>query len=114
MLYFEVGLWVTEHIPLAEALDRFLQFIGDRPVFFHNAPFDKSFLIKSAALTGRKILNPVHDTLPLARKAWPELGGYLLKALASHVGAPEPSHRALSDSRSTLAVLLAARAKLNA
>ncbi|MDU7585871.1 MAG: exonuclease domain-containing protein, partial [Acidovorax sp.] len=62
--------------------------------------------------TKKKFSSPVHDTLPLARKAWPELGGYKLGGLAAHIGVPTPTHRALSDARATLAVLLAARAKL--
>jgi DNA polymerase-3 subunit epsilon len=98
--------------PIAEALGAFLAFVGAQPVFFHNAPFDQGFLKRAAAASKKKFSNPVHDTLPLARKAWPELGGYKLGGLAAHVGAPAPTHRALSDTRATLAVLLAARAKL--
>jgi DNA polymerase III subunit epsilon len=99
--------------PLEEALTDFLAFVGERPVFFHNAPFDQGFLKQAAAATKKKFSSPVHDTLPLARKAWPELGGYKLGGLAAHIGAPAPTHRALADARATLAVLLAARATLN-
>lgn len=98
--------------PIAEALDAFLAFVGSQPVFFHNAPFDQGFLKRTAASSKKKFFNPVHDTLPLARKAWPGLGGYKLSGLAAHVGAPAPAHRALSDTRATLAVLLAARDRL--
>lgn len=98
--------------PAAEALGAFLTFVGTQPVFFHNAPFDQGFLKRTAASLKKKFSNPVHDTLPLARKAWPELGGYKLSGLAEHVGAPVPTHRALADARAALAVLLAARAKL--
>lgn len=98
--------------PIVEALGAFLAFVGTQPVFFHNAPFDQGFLKRAAAASKKKFSNPVHDTLPLARRAWPELGGYKLDGLAAHVGAPAPTHRALSDTRATLAVLLAARARL--
>jgi DNA polymerase III subunit epsilon len=98
--------------PIVEALGAFLAFVGTQPVFFHNAPFDQGFLKRAAAASKKKFPNPVHDTLPLARRAWPELCGYKLGGLAAHVGVPAPTHRALSDSRATLAVLLAARAKL--
>ncbi|MEN9493519.1 MAG: hypothetical protein RJA63_3968 [Pseudomonadota bacterium] len=98
--------------PIAEAMDAFLAFVGPQPVFFHNAPFDQGFLKRTGAAAKKKFSNPVHDTLPLARKAWSELGGYNLRGLAAHVGAPAPTHRALSDTRATLAVLLAARARL--
>ena len=99
--------------PIAEALGAFLAFVGTQSVFFHNAPFDQGFLKRATAASKKKFSNPVHDTLPLARKAWPELGGYKLGGLAAQVGAPAPTHRALSDARATLAVLLAARSRLN-
>lgn len=97
--------------PLAEALNAFLVFAGSRPVFFHNAAFDAGFLKKAAARTGRTFSNHVHDTLPMARCAWPSLDSYKLAALAANAGGPAPNHRALVDARATLAVLLAARVK---
>jgi len=98
--------------PLPQALSAFLEHVGERPVFFHNAPFDQGFLARAATLTKLKFRNKVHDTLPLARQAWPSLGTYKLGMLAEHVGAAAPSHRALGDAKATLAVLLAARSKL--
>jgi DNA polymerase III subunit epsilon len=87
----------------------FLAFVESRPVFFHNAPFDQGFM-KSAGTEARlKFANPVHDTLLLARAAWPSLGTYKLVALAEHIGATAPTHRALADAKAALAVLLAAR-----
>lgn len=100
--------------PPAEAFGAFLAFAGAHPVFFHNAPFDHGFLKQAATASKVKFCNPVHDTLPLARRAWPELGGYKLGGLAEHVGAPAPAHRALADAKAALAVLLAARVKLGA
>lgn len=98
--------------PLADALDGFLAFVGAHPVFFHNAPFDHGFLRAATAGAKQKFSNPVHDTLPLARRAWPELGSFRLGVLADHLGASTPNHRALADARAALAVLLAARSKL--
>jgi DNA polymerase-3 subunit epsilon len=97
--------------PLSVAMKSFLNFVGTRPVFFHNAPFDSTFLKKASALTGLQFSNPVYDTLPLARVTWPFLDSHKLVELAEHVGAVAPTHRALADATSTLAVLLAARAK---
>lgn len=94
---------------LFEAMTLFLAFVGPRPVFFHNAPFDASFLAKAAAKTGLAFTNAVHDTLPLAKEAWPALGVYKLSTLAEHIGAATPTHRGLADAMATLAVLLAAR-----
>lgn len=98
--------------PLPAAMKAFAEFVGAQPLFFHNAPFDQGFLKKVGAQSKVKLPNPVHDTLPLARQAWPSLGTYKLSALAEHVGAPAPNHRALADAKAALAVLLAARAKV--
>jgi DNA polymerase-3 subunit epsilon len=95
--------------PLSEAMKEFAAFVGDRPVFFHNAPFDRGFLNKAASQAKVKFANPIHDTLPMARQAWPSLRTYKLAALAEHAEAPVPTHRALADAKAALAVLLAAR-----
>lgn len=60
------------------------------------------------------LTNPVLDTLSLARQAWPSLGTYKLAALAEHVGASVPNHRALAEAKAALAVLLAARKRVKA
>jgi DNA polymerase-3 subunit epsilon len=98
--------------PLTEAIGQFLDFVGAHPVFFHNAPFDAGFLKQACSQTKRKFANPVHDTLPMARMAWPSLSSYKLGVLAEHVGAPKPTHRGLADVKATLAVMLAARPKV--
>ena len=100
-------------IPLAQALENFLNHIGDRPVFFHNAPFDQGFLDSACGKTNMEFKNSVYDTLTLARHTWPSLPSHKLRALSKHVGAPAPKHRALGDARATLAVLTAARAQMN-
>ena len=92
-----------------DAFAQFLAFVGTRPVFFHNAPFDAGFLSQASKQSKMKFSNPVHDTLPMARRAWPSLGSYKLSVLAEHVGAPAPTHRGLADVKATLAVILAAR-----
>ena len=95
--------------PLEKAYATFADFVGDYPVFFHNAPFDLAFIARASARTGAKFENPVYDTLPLARAAWPALRDHKLATLALHVGHAEPQHRALGDAKAALAVLLAAR-----
>ena len=104
--------------PLYDVLNAFLEYIGPRPVFFHNASFDERFIetaIKRTARANRETLtftNTVYDSLAIARYAWPSLGSYKLGYLADRIGAPAPAHRALSDARATLAVLLAAKRAL--
>ena len=100
--------------PLEHAYPAFTDFVGRCPVFFHNAPFDLGFISRAAARAGGKFETPVHDTLPLAREAWPELPDHKLSTLARHVGHAEPQHRALGDAKATLAVLLAARRVMQA
>jgi DNA polymerase III epsilon subunit-like protein len=103
----------SEGQPLVVAMTSFAKFVAADPIFFHNAPFDQGFLKKAAVQAKVKLVNQVHDTLPLARQAWPSLGTYKLAALAEHVGISAPNHRALADARATLAVLLAARTKVD-
>lgn len=101
-------------VPVAQAFSSFLDFVEDLPVFFHNASFDRRFLGAAADQTGMPFSNPTHCTLALARRAWPELPSHKLEILARHVGASNPTHRALADVRTTVAVALAAGSLLGA
>ncbi|WP_241051670.1 3'-5' exonuclease [Achromobacter xylosoxidans] len=99
-------------VPVGQAFAAFLDFVEDLPVFFHNASFDRRFLDVAALQTGLPFANATHCTLALARRAWPELPSHKLDVLARHVGASEPTHRALADVRTTVAVALAASSRL--
>ena len=101
-------------VPVVRAFSSFLEFVEDLPVFFHNASFDRRFLGAAADQTGLPFANPTHCTLALARRAWPELPSHKLEILARHVGASDPTHRALADVRTTVAVALAASSRLAA
>ena len=92
-----------------EIWSEMVDFIGDSMLVAHNAPFDRGFLQRASEQTGVGLVFAIHDTLPLARQAWPTLGAYKLRVLSAHVGAPPPTHRGLSDARAALAVLMAAR-----
>lgn len=96
-------------IRIEEAFPRFVDFCGKHPVFFHNAGFDKRFVLAAADALGYVFENPVLCTLRVARAAWPELPSHKLAVLAQHIGAPAPTHRGLDDVKATLQVLLAAR-----
>jgi DNA polymerase-3 subunit epsilon len=86
--------------------------VGERPVVFHNAPFDLPFLMALLRAGGQPpILAPVVDTLGLARGLF-GTGSNSLGALAARLGLPkETAHRALGDALTTarLFVTLAAR-----
>jgi DNA polymerase-3 subunit epsilon len=95
---------------LQEALSSFRAFLGDCPVFFHNAPFDTAFIERAMQQCSLQFANVVHDTLPVARAAWPGMRSHKLETLAKIIdAAPIPTHRALADAKTTLSVLLAAR-----
>lgn len=98
--------------PIAETLDAFLDFARGAPMFFHNASFDSRFLRATAQRHARVFDPDIHCTLQLARRAWPELASHKLGVLAAHLGASTPTHRALADVHTTVAVALAARARL--
>lgn len=84
---------------IREVLPGFLDFIGGDPLVGHNiASFDLPFLQYKAQRLGLKILNSAIDTLPLARKAYPELPRYTLAFLKEALDITVPiSHRALPD-----------------
>lgn len=101
---------LREGRPLAEVFAGFVETIGDRPVYFHNAPFDVGFVNKVIRQTGIRPTNTVFDTLEISRAAWPGMRSHRLSTLVKIIDdAPPPDHRALGDARATLAVLLAAR-----
>ena len=102
---------VLRGAPPAElAVRRFLDFAGDAVLVAHNARFDLGFLdVEVERLTGRRLANPVVDTVWLARcllaGRTPRVG---LAALAHFFGTSvTPCHRALADAQATAEILLA-------
>lgn len=91
--------------PVARALR---EACADRPLVFHNAPFDLPFLIALFREAGAPpLLNPIVDTLGLARGLLGP-GGNALGALAQKLGLPpETAHRAAGDARTTARLFLA-------
>jgi DNA polymerase III epsilon subunit family exonuclease len=85
---------------------------ADWPIVFHNASFDLPFLIQFFRDAGAPaLLNPIVDTLGLARGLFGP-GSKSLGALAARLNLPaETPHRALGDARTTarLFIELAAR-----
>ena len=75
---------------------------GDLPLVFHNAPFDLPFLLQLFRDAGAPpLLNPIVDTLGLARGLF-GTGSNALGALATRLKLPpETAHRALGDTRTT-------------
>ncbi len=92
----------------AEVARRLREACGDRPLAFHNAPFDLPFLAAMLRRAGLPPLwNPVVDTLGLARGLFGP-GSNSLGALAARLGLPrETAHRALGDALTTARLFLA-------
>jgi DNA polymerase-3 subunit epsilon len=90
----------------ADLLPRILDFLGDDPLVFHNAPFDLSFLRIEARLAGGAWpRNPVVDTLVLARRSG-RFRSNSLSAACRAVGIDSTFHRAEADALAAGRLLL--------
>lgn len=99
--------------PAAEVARTLREACDDLPLVFHNAPFDLPFLVHLFREAGAPpLLNPILDTLGLARGLFGSTASNSLGPLSARLGLPaETAHRALGDARTTarLFVLLAGR-----
>ena len=83
---------------IAEALPKFLEFMGDDVLVAHNASFDIGFLKYNAEQLGLKLENSYIDTLPLAKQLFPNFKKYKLGLIADKLDIKvENAHRALDD-----------------
>lgn len=100
-------LMVLNSPTISELLPAFFQFIGDRPLFAHNAKFDIGLLIVAAHRQQLALAaNPVYCTLSLARKARLSVANFRLQTLCEHFQlSPNTLHRALEDSWAILQIL---------
>ena len=98
---------VAEAPPIAEALPRFLDFVGTATLVAHNAVFDVGHLNAARrAHDGRGIDLPAVCTLRLARRLMPELERKGLDSVASALGIGfVDRHRGLGDALVTAEVL---------
>lgn len=108
-----VGLLKSKGIPLKDAMDEFLAFIGDTPIVAYNANFDSGFLRAAAMKCGLEINNEFICALELARQAWIGLPNYKLETVSRHLQLDmTDQHRSLSDCRRTVDVFEAGHAIL--
>ena len=83
-----------------------LDFIKDSVLVAHNASFDIGFLKNVAKNLGYKFDYTYVDTLPIARKLYPELKKHKLGKIAEHLKIKvEVAHRALDDVDTTVKIL---------
>jgi predicted DnaQ family exonuclease/DinG family helicase len=89
--------------PLHAIQDEILDFIGDKTLVAHNAPFDSSFLQRELS----PLSNPVIDTLQFARTLLPFSTNHKLETLYDLFESDHPQfHRALDDAIATGKVFL--------
>ena len=70
---------------LVEGIKKFVDFVEDYPIVFHNAKFDMGFLnIASNKLYGKDLENDCLDTLVLSRKLVSNVKDYKLGTLADY------------------------------
>lgn len=83
---------------LADAMPRFLEFAGERPLIAHNAGFDMSFLNAATKRLGIERAFTSIDTLEMSRILLPHLGKHKLNVLAKELAVgPFEHHRASED-----------------
>ena len=83
-----------------------LEFIKGSVLVAHNATFDIGFLKNVAKGLGYEFDYTYVDTLPLARKLYPDLKKYKLGKIAEHLKIKvEVAHRALDDVDTTVKIL---------
>ena len=85
-----------------EAVRNFLEFVGDRPLVAHNAPFDMSFLRAAAGRHGLTVPGTSIDTLIIARTLYPELKRFKLDILAEHLKVGDFNHHRACDDAEVL------------
>ena len=91
---------------IEEIFPRVLEFIKGSVLVAHNATFDIGFLKKFAKDFGYEFDYTYVDTLPLARKLYPELKKHKLGKIAEYLKIKvEVAHRALDDVDTTVKVL---------
>ncbi len=81
----------------AEAIPRFLDFVGDRPLVAHNADFDVGFVSAACARLGLSFEPVYADTLALAQTLLPDLKRYKLDNVAGRLGLPDFRHHRADD-----------------
>jgi DNA polymerase-3 subunit epsilon len=93
---------------IEEVLPDLAGFVEDTVIVGHNIDFDMRFFRNAAARTGIHFVNPILDTLLLARIVSPNLEDKRLDATASRLGITVVGrHTALGDALTTAEVFLA-------
>ena len=90
---------LSEAPSAAEAMEKFVKFIGTYPLVAHNASFDQHFLETELGHYGKKRQLNFGCTLRIARRLYPDVINYKLETLVRYKEIPVNNqfHRALAD-----------------
>jgi DNA polymerase-3 subunit alpha (Gram-positive type) len=91
---------------ISEAMPKFLEYVGSRPLCAHNADFDIGFVTAACERLGLPFHPTYVDTLILAQNLMPELGKYKLNIVADALSLPDFNHHRASDDAITCGYLL--------
>ena len=89
-----------------EAVNAFLDFVGDRPLAAHNAKFDMGFMYQACQRMGRDLDNVWMDSLIMAQALLPELKNHKLDTVADHLKLPAFNHHRAYDDAATVGYML--------
>ena len=91
---------------ISDAMPKFLEYVGSRPLCAHNADFDIGFVTAACEKLGLPFHPTYVDTLILAQNLMPELGKYKLNIVADALSLPDFNHHRASDDAITCGYLL--------
>ena len=90
-----------------EAMEKFIEFVGDRPLIAHNAHFDVGFMTASAKRSGLRFTPVFLDTLALSQALLPELKRFKLDIVSNHLNLPKFNHHRATDDAMVVARIMA-------
>lgn len=86
-----------------EALDKFLEFAGDKVLVAHNANFDMGFMKLAAEQCGKRLDNTYLDTLALSRYVNTDTNRHSLEKLVDYYKLEHATHHRAEDDAEMLA-----------
>lgn len=89
-----------------EAMEKFIEFVGERPIIAHNAHFDVGFMTAAANRNGLRFLPVFIDTLALSQGLCPDLKRFKLDTVSNHLNLPKFNHHRATDDAMVVARIM--------